>query len=78
SNTVIAQQSQLHQSNLVGHTEQSDPAYQQVLRQMTEFFAAQGSPMVEAKQQAIGWVGQLIARQATLLAYIDVFRYCAV
>ncbi|TIT00338.1 DHA2 family efflux MFS transporter permease subunit [Mesorhizobium sp.] len=78
SNTVIAQQSQLHQSNLVGHTEQSAPAYQQVLRQMTEFFAAQGSPMVEAKQQAIGWVGQLIARQATLLAYIDVFRYCAV
>ncbi|MER9180103.1 DHA2 family efflux MFS transporter permease subunit [Mesorhizobium sp. M0767] len=78
SNTVIAQSSQIHQSNLVAHTVQSSPAYQQALRQATEHFVAQGSPMVEAKQQAIGWLGQLIARQATLLAYVDVFRYCAV
>ncbi|MES0098874.1 DHA2 family efflux MFS transporter permease subunit [Mesorhizobium sp. M0019] len=78
SNTVIAQSSQIHQSNLVAHTVQSSPAYQQALRHATEHFVAQGSPMVEAKQQAIGWLGQLIARQATLLAYVDVFRYCAV
>ncbi|MBA1143065.1 hypothetical protein [Mesorhizobium neociceri] len=45
---------------------------------MTEYFVAQGSTMLQAKQQAIGWVGRLIARQASLLAYVDVFRYCAV
>ncbi|RVB16102.1 EmrB/QacA family drug resistance transporter, partial [Mesorhizobium sp. M7A.F.Ca.CA.002.10.1.1] len=78
SNTVIAQNAQIHQANLVGHTAQSSPAYQQVLRQATEHFVAQGSPMIDAKQQALGWIGQLIARQASLLAYIDVFRYCAV
>ncbi|TJW45497.1 MAG: multidrug efflux MFS transporter, partial [Mesorhizobium sp.] len=78
SNTVLAQHAQLHQSNLVAHTGQSSAAYQQVLRHATEHFVAQGSPMVEAKQQAIGWIGQLIARQATLLAYVDVFHYCAV
>ena len=35
-------------------------------------------PDVEAKAQAVGWVGQLIGRQATLLAYVDVFRYTAI
>ncbi|TPN23629.1 DHA2 family efflux MFS transporter permease subunit [Mesorhizobium sp. B2-3-3] len=78
SNTVIAQNAQSHQSNLVAHTAQSSATYQQVLRQVTDHFVAQGSPLVEAKQQAIGWIGQLIARQASLLAYVDVFRYCAV
>lgn len=34
--------------------------------------------MLQAKQQAVGWIGQLIARQASLLAYVDVFRYCAI
>lgn len=78
SNTVIAQNAQLHQANLVSHTAQSSPAYQQALRQVTEHFVAQGSTMLQAKQQAVGWIGQLIARQASLLAYVDVFRYCAI
>lgn len=77
-NTVIAQNAQLHQANLVSHTAQSSPAYQQVPRQVTEHFVAQGSTMLQAKQQAIGWIGQLIARQASLIAYVDVFRYCAI
>jgi MFS transporter, DHA2 family, multidrug resistance protein len=77
SNTVVAQNTQVHQSNLVGHTAQSSSAYQNVLRQATEHFAAQGASMLEAKQQAIGWLAQTIGRQASLLAYIDVFRYSA-
>jgi DHA2 family multidrug resistance protein len=78
SNTVIAQNAQIHQSNLVAHTGQSSPAYQNALQQATQHFVAQGAPMIEAKQQAIGWLAQLIGRQASLLAYIDVFRYSAV
>ncbi|MDX8479760.1 DHA2 family efflux MFS transporter permease subunit [Mesorhizobium sp. VK24D] len=76
--TVIAQNAQLHQSNLIANTVQSSSTYQQTLRQVGGFFAAQGSPAVEAKAQAIGWVGQIIGRQATLLAYVDVFRYSAI
>ena len=78
TNTVIAQNAQLHQSNLISNTMQSSSTYQQTLRQVSEFFAAQGSPAVEAKAQAVGWVGQLIGRQATLLAYVDFFRYTAI
>ena len=78
SNTVIAQNAQLHQSVLVGHTAQSSEAYQQTLRQVTDHFVAEGSPLVEARQQAVGWIGEEIGRQASLLAYVDVFFYCAV
>lgn len=78
SNTVIAQNAQLHQSVLVGHTAQSSEAYQQTLRQVTNHFVAEGSPLAEARQQAVGWIGQEIGRQASLLAYVDVFFYCAV
>ena len=78
SNTVIAQNAQIHQSNLVAHTAQSSPAYQNALQQATQHFAAQGASMIEAKQQAIGWLAQMIGRQASLLAYIDVFRYSAI
>ncbi len=78
SNAVIAQNTQLHQSVLVGHTVQSSSTYQQVLEQVAEYFVHQGSSALEAKSQAIAWLGQTIDRQASLLAYVDVFRYCAV
>lgn len=77
SNTVVAQNAQLHQTHLIGNTAQSSPVYQQMLRRMTDYFVAQGSPAVEAKVQAVGWIGQTIGRQATLLAYVDLFRYSA-
>ncbi len=78
TNAVIAQNTQLHQSVLVGHTVQSSSTYQQVLEQVAEYFVHQGSSALEAKSQAIAWLGQTIDRQASLLAYVDVFRYCAV
>jgi len=78
TNTVIAQNAQMHQSNLVANIVQSSSTYQQTLRQVGEYFAAQGSPAVQAQAQAVGWVAQLVGRQATLLAYVDVFRYSAI
>ncbi|UCI09730.1 DHA2 family efflux MFS transporter permease subunit [Mesorhizobium sp. B1-1-8] len=78
TNTVIAQNAQVHQSNLVAHTAQSSSTYQETLRQVSDYFIGQGSTAIEAKAQAVGWIGQLIGRQATLLAYVDVFRYSAI
>jgi DHA2 family multidrug resistance protein len=78
SNTVLAQSSQIHQSHLVAQTVPSSPAYQNALRHATEQLVAQGSNLVEAQHQAIGVIGELIARQSTLLAYVDVFRYSAI
>jgi len=78
TNTVIAQNAQMHQSNLVANTVQSSSTYQQTLGQVGEYFPAQGSPAVQVKAQAVGWVAQLVGRQATLLACVDVFRYSAI
>jgi DHA2 family multidrug resistance protein len=43
------------------------------MQQVTHYFAAQGSSLAQAQQQAIAWIGQQIQAQASLLAYIDVF-----
>lgn len=78
SNTVLAQGMQVHQSHLVANTVPSSPAYQQAIRLATQHLMAQGSNMVEAQRQAVGLLAETIARQASLLAYIDVFRYSAI
>jgi len=40
---------------------------------MTNYFAAQGSSLAQAQQQAIDWIGQQIQTQAAYLAYSDAF-----
>lgn len=70
---VLAHREQFHQSRLVETVTPSNPAYQQTLQQVTDYFVAQGSSLVQAQQQAIDWIGQQVQAQATLLSYIDVF-----
>jgi MFS transporter, DHA2 family, multidrug resistance protein len=41
---------------------------------VTEYFAAHGSSIAQAHQQAFAWIGQQVQIQPSLLAYIDVFR----
>jgi DHA2 family multidrug resistance protein len=78
ANTEIAQQSQVHQSNLVEHVTASSLAYQETARRVAEYFAAHGEPALRAQRLAVDWIGQVVGQQATLLAYIDVFRAAAV
>ena len=40
---------------------------------MTDYFAAHGSSLAQAQQQAIAWIGQQVQAQASFLAYMDVF-----
>ena len=70
---VLAFREQFHQSRLVEHVVPSSIQYQQTLQKVTEYFAAQGSSMAQAQQQAFAWIGQQVQMQAALLAYIDVF-----
>jgi len=51
----------------------SNPAYQDTLHQMTNYFTAHGSSLVQAQQQAIAWIGQTVQMQSSLLAYVDVY-----
>jgi DHA2 family multidrug resistance protein len=40
---------------------------------VTSYFAAQGSSLAHAQQQAIAWIGQQVQMQSSLLASVDVF-----
>jgi MFS transporter, DHA2 family, multidrug resistance protein len=54
------------------------PVFQSTLRQLTKYFMLHGASAGDAKGQAMGLFGRLIAAQATILAYIDVFYVCAI
>jgi len=73
ASNVLAHRAQFHQSSLAAYAIPSGISYQQTVQQLTNYFAAQGSSLTQASQQAIAWIGQQIQTQASLLAYIDVF-----
>jgi DHA2 family multidrug resistance protein len=78
SNMILLNEAQAHQAMLVANAVPSSAAYQRTLEAATRHFQAAGMPAVEAKRQALGWLGRTIGEQATLLAYIDVFQFVAI
>jgi MFS transporter, DHA2 family, multidrug resistance protein len=70
---VLAHREQFHQNMLVGNLTQSSISYQDTLHQVAQYFAAQGSSLAQAQQQAFAWIGQQVQAQAALMAYVDVF-----
>jgi DHA2 family multidrug resistance protein len=77
ANTEIAQQTQVNHANLAAHVVPTSHAYQQTLHRVTEYFVAHGESALRAQHLAFAWIGQMIERQAALLAYIDVFWIAA-
>src|SRR4029078_262862 len=74
--TMLARGAQAHQAAMVSHLTPYDPVFQQRVSEMAANFATHGNA-VTATQQAYGAVYQALVRQATLLAYIDNFRFLA-
>jgi DHA2 family multidrug resistance protein len=70
---VLAHRAQFHQSSLAAYAIPSGIPYQETMQQLMHYFAAQGSSIPQAQQQAIAWIGQQVQAQASLLAYMDVF-----
>lgn len=70
---VLMHRGQFHQSRLVEHAIPSSVAYQETVRQMTDYFIRHGSLAAEAPQQVIAWIGQTVQAQASFLAYMDAF-----
>jgi DHA2 family multidrug resistance protein len=73
ANNVLAHREQFHQSRLVELVNPASSQYQDTLKQVTDYFVAQGSSLAHAQQQAFAWIGQQVQSQAAYLAYIDVF-----
>jgi MFS transporter, DHA2 family, multidrug resistance protein len=73
ANNILAHRGQFHQSRLVELVNPGTSQYQAAIKQVTDYFLAQGSALAQAQQQAFTWIAQEVQTQATLLAYIDVF-----
>jgi DHA2 family multidrug resistance protein len=52
----------------------SSPVYQDTVRGLSELLTTQGSSGPDAQSQALRVIGRILEQQASLLAYIDVFR----
>ena len=76
--TELTRRSQVYHANLSEHVMPSSLPYQEATRHIVENMMAQGSSMLDAQRQAIGLIAQTIDQQASILAYIDVFRYYAI
>jgi DHA2 family multidrug resistance protein len=70
---VLTHREQFHQSRLVEQVVPSSTQYQNTLQQITSYFAAHGSSLAQAHDQAIQWIGQQVQIQASFLAYMDAF-----
>jgi DHA2 family multidrug resistance protein len=71
--TMLARRAQVHQSTLVSHLSVYDGHFMATVRTLTHHFTASGADTMMAARQAYGVVGEMVARQASLLAYIDNF-----
>jgi DHA2 family multidrug resistance protein len=69
----LAHREQFHQSRLAEQALPSSMQYQDTLQQVTSYFTGHGSSLAQAHQQAIGWMGQQLQMQSSLLAYMDAF-----
>ncbi len=76
--TVIQQQEQFHNSQLIENVTPTGPQYQDALSAAEHYFISKGSSAAEASGQAVGWIGQTIGQQAQLLSYIGTFALLSI
>jgi DHA2 family multidrug resistance protein len=74
SQALLSDQSQVHQSRLVEHLNPLAPNYPGGLAAIEQAFRGTGMAAAQASQSAIGQLYQIVGRQASMLAYLDVFR----
>jgi MFS transporter, DHA2 family, multidrug resistance protein len=70
---VLTHREQFHQNRLVEQVIPSSTQYQDTLQQVTGYFTAHGSSVVQAHDQAIQWIGAQVQAQASFLGYMDAF-----
>src|SRR5262249_44359930 len=75
--TMLARGAQAHQGFLAAHMTPYDSAYQQALQALTARLSAQLGEVAAAKQ-AVAVMYSALIRQATLLSFVDNFRFLGV
>jgi len=76
--TFLAQRSQYHQANLVGHVNVWDLATQARLQRWTDHFIAHGADSFTAQRRGLAMLYNDTVGQAQVLAYVDDFWLLAI
>jgi len=77
STTLLARHGQAFTNTLAAHVTPYDPAARSMLEGLRQMFMARGADVVTATQRANAAVFGLVSRQATMLAFVSVFRLLA-
>jgi DHA2 family multidrug resistance protein len=78
STALVTSRTQSHMAYLSSHLSRSDSTFRNTLSQLTHAIQNLGTITGSAAQTALGRTYQTLIAQAGLLAYVDVFFYCAV
>ncbi|HEU0173249.1 MAG TPA: DHA2 family efflux MFS transporter permease subunit [Blastocatellia bacterium] len=74
--TLLARSAQAHQVTMAWRLTPYNPAFQQKINSLQQGISA-GTGAAQAAQQAYGAMNGILIKQATLLAYVDNFRWLA-
>jgi len=77
STTLLARHGQAYTNMLVARVTPYDPAAQSTLEALKRAFMARGADVVTATQRAHAAMFGMVGRQATMLAFVSVFRLLA-
>jgi DHA2 family multidrug resistance protein len=76
--TLLSQMSQVHQSVMVTHTNDSSPIFRTALAQFGQIFLAHGDTAATAQIKANALVNSTIGQQAEMLSFLDNFRFLGI
>ncbi|MVT08555.1 DHA2 family efflux MFS transporter permease subunit [Chitinophaga tropicalis] len=72
-NTYLAQRNAVHRSDLVANITPDNPIATRRLADYTQYFAAKGATILDAKKKALGLIDAGITRQSNLLSFDDAY-----
>jgi DHA2 family multidrug resistance protein len=76
--TMLERRTQYHMSQLNEHVNPMSEAYRKMLASLTSAFTSAGGSSTGAASQAHGMIYNMVARQATMLSFVDDFKMLGV
>ena len=76
--TLVTQREQFHSNRLGESVSLYNPATQERLNQMTQYFVSRGADLSVAKDQAIKVIDNLVRREAYVMAFNDCFYFVGI
>jgi DHA2 family multidrug resistance protein len=75
--TLLTQREQFHSNRLGEAVSLYNPATQERMTQMTQYFVSRGADLATAQSQAIAAIASTVRREAYVMAYNDCFYFIA-